>query len=42
MSNDVVLDVRDLKLHFRTRKGSAQAVDGVSFSRRGRTSSCCR
>lgn len=38
MSNDVVLDVRDLKLHFRTRKGSVQAVDGVSFQlKRGRT-----
>ena len=31
MKNDVVLDVRNLKLHFRTRKGPVQAVDGVSF-----------
>lgn len=38
MKNDVVLDVRNLKLHFRTRKGPVQAVDGVSFKlQRGRT-----
>lgn len=38
MKNDVVLDVRNLKLHFRTRKGPVQAVDGVSFKlQHGRT-----
>lgn len=38
MSNDILLDVRDLKLHFRTRKGPVQAVDGVSFQlQRGKT-----
>lgn len=34
MSNKVLLDVRDLKLHFRTRSGPVQAVDGVSFQLR--------
>lgn len=37
MSN-ILLDVKDLKLHFRTRSGSVQAVDGVSFQlKRGHT-----
>lgn len=27
-----LLDVRDLKVHYQTKKGIAQAVDGVSFS----------
>jgi oligopeptide transport system ATP-binding protein len=30
-----VLDVRDLRTYFRTRRGVARAVDGVSFSLRG-------
>ena len=34
MSNNVLLDVRNLKLHFRTRSGPVQAVDGVSFQLR--------
>ena len=38
MSNNVLLDVRNLKLHFRTRSGPVQAVDGVSFQlQQGRT-----
>ena len=35
---DVVLDVRDLKTHFKTERGFFRAVDGVSFQvARGRT-----
>ncbi len=34
MSNNVLLDVRNLKLHFRTRSGPVQAVDNVSFKLR--------
>ncbi len=30
-NNNVILDIQDLKLHFRTTKGSVQAVDGVNF-----------
>ncbi len=30
--NETLLQVEDLKLHFRTSKGVVQAVDGVSFS----------
>ena len=38
MKSDIILDVRDLKLHFRTRKGPVQAVDGVTFQlKRGQT-----
>lgn len=29
--NNYVLDIQDLKLHFRTTKGVVQAVDGVNF-----------
>ena len=37
-SNEVVLDVRDLRTHFTTRWGTVKAVDGVSYSvRRGET-----
>lgn len=37
-SQDVVLDVRDLRTHFTTRWGTVKAVDGVSYSvRRGET-----
>ncbi len=36
MSNDVILEVRDLHTHFFLRRGVLKAVDGVSFSlRRG-------
>ena len=36
--DDVVLDVRDLRTHFFTRRGVGKAVDGVSFTlRRGET-----
>ena len=36
MSDDVILDVRDLHTHFFLRRGVVKAVDGVSFSlRRG-------
>ena len=36
MSDDIVLDVRDLHTHFFLRRGVVKAVDGVSFSlRRG-------
>ncbi|MCG8544098.1 MAG: ABC transporter ATP-binding protein [Alphaproteobacteria bacterium] len=36
MSDDVILDVRDLHTHFFLRRGVIKAVDGVSFSlRRG-------
>ena len=31
-SASVLLEVRDLRLYFRTTKGVVQAVDGVSFS----------
>lgn len=31
MNNDTLLEVKDLKLHFRTTRGSVQAVDGVNF-----------
>ena len=38
MSDDVVLDVRDLHTHFFNRRGVLKAVDGVSFRlRRGET-----
>lgn len=37
-SNEVVLDVRDLRTHFTTRWGTVKAVDGVSYNvRRGET-----
>lgn len=37
-SDEVVLDVRDLKTHFTTRWGTVKAVDGVSYNvRRGET-----
>lgn len=37
-SNEVLLRVKDLKLHYRTGNGILQAVDGVSFElRRGET-----
>lgn len=37
-SNEVLLSVKDLKLHYRTGRGVLQAVDGVSFElRRGET-----
>ena len=32
MNNNSLLEVKDLKLHFRTTRGSVQAVDGVNFS----------
>jgi peptide/nickel transport system ATP-binding protein len=32
MAQDTLLRLRDLKLHFRTTKGTVQAVDGVRFS----------
>ena len=36
MSNDLVLDVRDLHTHLFLRRGIVKAVDGISFSlRRG-------
>ncbi|MFA6694399.1 MAG: peptide ABC transporter ATP-binding protein, partial [Bacillota bacterium] len=31
MSKKILLDVKNLKLYFRTRSGSVQAVDDVSF-----------
>src|SRR5438034_8855794 len=35
---DSLLEVRDLRTHFYTRRGSVKAVDGASFSvRRGET-----
>jgi len=35
---DLVLEVSDLKTHFRTEDGMLPAVDGVTFSiKRGRT-----
>ena len=35
---DVLLEVKDLKKYFKTRKGMLHAVDGVSFTiERGRT-----
>ncbi|MFL5092217.1 MAG: ABC transporter ATP-binding protein [Xanthobacteraceae bacterium] len=38
MDADVVLEVRELRTHFVTDRGTARAVDGVSFRvRRGRT-----
>lgn len=38
MDNKVLLDVRNLKLYFRTRSGPVQAVDDVSFKlRKGHT-----
>ena len=38
MSNNVLLDVRNLKLYFKTSKGPVQAVDNVSFQlERGKT-----
>lgn len=38
MREQLLLDVRDLKLHFRTKKGPVQAVDGVSFQlKKGKT-----
>ncbi len=37
-SDEVVLDVRDLRTHFTTRWGTVKAVDGVSYNvRRGET-----
>ena len=37
-TDDVVLDVRDLRTHFTTRWGTVKAVDGVSYHvRRGET-----
>jgi oligopeptide/dipeptide ABC transporter ATP-binding protein len=37
-SDEIVLDVRDLKTHFTTRWGTVKAVDGVSYHvRRGET-----
>ena len=36
--NAPLLDVRDIKTHFRTERGTVRAVDGVSFTlQRGRT-----
>ena len=32
MNNDSLLEVKDLKLHFRTTRGSVQAVDEVTFN----------
>ena len=29
--NNIVLDIQNLKLHFRTTRGTVQAVDGVDF-----------
>lgn len=38
MSNEVILEVKDLKIHFQTEYGIAKAVDGVSYSvRKGET-----
>ena len=38
LAPDAVLEVRDLKTHFPSRRGVAKAVDGVSFTLpRGRT-----
>jgi ABC-type dipeptide/oligopeptide/nickel transport system ATPase component len=38
MDADAVLEVRELRTHFATDRGTARAVDGVSFRvRRGRT-----
>ena len=38
ISDEVVLDVRDLRTHFTTRWGTVKAVDGVSYNvRRGET-----
>jgi len=38
MSNDIVLDVRNIKTYYFTRRGVVKAVDGVSFQlRRGET-----
>jgi len=31
MAGDTLLEVRDLRLHYQTRRGIARAVDGVSF-----------
>ena len=32
MSDDLVLDVRDLKTHLFLRRGTVKAVDGISFT----------
>ena len=38
MSEELLLDVQDLRTHFFTRRGVGKAVDGVSFSlRKGQT-----
>ncbi len=38
MNDDVVLELRDVKVHFSTDEGTVKAVDGVSFSMtRGKT-----